>query len=115
MYYKDGDGQTYEAVKNSRTVWDVTFTTWQRDITNANCLEVEVGTTGYQGGDTGHGGRTFLRIKDDGGTDMRVTTINDDTEHTDEFILELGGDTELATLIEALKWTVSVLEAKAAE
>jgi len=113
MFYKDCD-ETYEALQNKRTVRGVTLTTWQRDITNANCLEVEVGTTGYQGGDTGHGGRTYLRIKDDGGTDMHVMTTNDDAEHTDEFAIEFGGDAELETLIEALKWAVNVLEAKSA-
>jgi hypothetical protein len=114
MFYEDC-GETYAAVKKTRMINGVRFTTWQRDITSANCLEVEVGTTGYKGGDTGHGGRTFLRIKDDGGTDMRVITKNDDVEYTEEFTLELGGDTELATFIEALKWAVSILEIKATE
>ena len=31
-------------------------------IVSANLLEVECGSTGLMGGDSGHGGRTYIRI-----------------------------------------------------
>ncbi len=43
----------YEILAGKRTVNGIPITTWKREITNANILEVEVGSTGFQGGDTG--------------------------------------------------------------
>ena len=40
-------------------------------------LEVEAGTNGYQGGDSGHGSRTYLRLKDLGSTDIRCNVEAD--------------------------------------
>lgn len=37
--------------------------TYKREVVSANILEVEAGTNGYQGGDGGHGSRTYFRIK----------------------------------------------------
>ena len=48
------------------------ITTYTRDVMSANILEVEAGTTGFMGGDTGHGGRTYFRIENSGGTDIPV-------------------------------------------
>lgn len=63
----------YEVRENRRKLQDGTeITTYTRDVVSANILEVEAGTTGYMGGDTGHGGRTYFRIKDEGGTDIGV-------------------------------------------
>lgn len=80
------------------------ITTWTREITSANILEVEAGTNGYKGGDTGHGSRTYFRIEDLGSTDMTVNVTKDGFE------VQLGGDCELMTIIEALKFIVEVLE-----
>ena len=55
----------YEVKENSRILKDGTkITTYSRDIVSCNILEVEAGNTGYRGGDTGHGGRTYFRIQD---------------------------------------------------
>ena len=63
----------YEIKENSRILKDGTeLTTYTRDVVSANILEVEDGTTGYQGGDSGHGGRTYFRIEDAASTDMEV-------------------------------------------
>ena len=75
-----------------------------KSIVSANIIKVTVGTTGYCGGDTGHGGKTFFSIVDQGGTDWDIK-IN---ENGFEFIL--GGDTELETFLEALKFSVKTLE-----
>ena len=46
----------YEIKEKRRTLPDGTeLTTYTRDVVSANILEVEAGTTGFMGGDTGHG------------------------------------------------------------
>lgn len=89
------------------------ITTYSRDVYSANVLEVEAGTTGYKGGDTGHGGRTYFRIEDMGGTDIAVRPLG---EYDDEgFEVVLGGDCELETVIRALKFITKVLEDESTE
>ena len=77
-----------------------------RDIVSANIIEVEAGTNGLHGGDSGHGSRTYIRIEDIGGTDITVTPTFDNRGV--EIIL--GGDCELNTIIDALKFVVKVLK-----
>lgn len=83
--------------------------TYTRNVINANQLEVEAGTTGSMGGDTGHGGRTYFRIEDRGDTNIKVKTIFRNGFCTG-FEVFLGGDAELETTIRALKFIVKVLE-----
>lgn len=85
--------------------------TFGRDVCDCSILEVEAGTNGFQGGDGGHGGRTYLRIRDGGGSVVRVTPIPSGygTEN-DGFEMILAGDSELKTLVTALKFAVKVLE-----
>jgi len=80
--------------------------TYVCELLAANVLEVEVGTTGIRGGDTGHGGRTFFRLADLGGTDMRVGANN---SNNPEVIIEFGGDCELDTFTRALEFALFVL------
>lgn len=109
----------YKIKKNSRTLEDGTkITTYSREIESCNILEVEAGTTGYRGGDTGHGGRTYFRIQNEACTDMEIHSYSDrynyyvSDECGDECGVEvaLGGDCELETMIQALKFIVKVLE-----
>lgn len=100
----------YEVRCSKREIKGITIPTWKAEIINANMLEVEVGTTGYCGGDTGHGGRTYLRLKDLGSTDLSASIVTDNCGDTEEVIMEFGGDTELSTLIEALEFAVKVLK-----
>jgi hypothetical protein len=87
--------------------------TYKREIVSANILEVEAGTNGYQGGDTGHGSRTYFRIENQGGTDIQVHPLG---RYGDEgFEVSLGGDCELETIIMALKFITKVLEDGAKE
>ena len=61
----------YEIKENRRELFDGTeITTYTRDVVSANILQVEAGTTGYKGGDTGHGRRTYFRISDEASTDI---------------------------------------------
>ena len=69
----------YEVASRTRKVNGVDVETWEREIIDANILSVEAGTNGYQGGDTGHGGRTYIRISDAGGTDINAMVLKDNS------------------------------------
>lgn len=90
-------------MKNLRLVDGETVETKKKMFTGCNMFEVEVGTTGYQGGDSGHGCRTFISFSDAGGTDMSVEKI-DEEYGNGSVILTFGGDSELSQLIKALKF-----------
>jgi len=100
----------YEVTSRTRKVNGVDVETWEREIIDANILSIEAGTTGYQGGDTGHGGRTFIRISDEGSTDIDARVITDRYGGTRSIEIALGGDAELSTIIEAFKFITKVLE-----
>ena len=105
----------FEIKENDRILPDGTeITTYTRDVISCNLLEVEAGTTGYMGGDTGHGGRSYFRIKDNGGTDMEVNT-SVDRYGCRSLEVVLGGDCELETMIRALKFITKVLEDESKE
>ena len=96
----------YEIRENQRKIDKHTITTFTREIVSANIIEVEAGTNGYCGGDSGHGSRTYIRIENVGSTDMRVYTNNDG------IAIVLGGDCELTTIIKALKFIIKVLNSQ---
>ena len=100
----------YEVISGEREVGGVAVDTYKRNIYSASVLEVEAGTNGYKGGDTGHGSRTYFRIQDMGGTDIQVRLTHDSRGHEDGVVVALGGDHELAGIIEGLKFIVKVLE-----
>ena len=104
----------FEIKENSRILPDGTrIKTYSRDILSANILEVEAGTTGFMGGDTGHGGRTYFRIEDAASADIQVHPLG---RYADEgFEVILGGDCELETIIRALKFITKVLEEESKE
>ena len=74
---------------------------------SANILRVAAGTNCPQGGEAGHGGKTIFRLSDEGATCMFVW-INGEAYPADvhSVAIELGGDTECATFIEALKFAL---------
>ena len=96
--------------EDMRLIDGVEVPTFTREITSCNILEVEAGTNGYQGGDTGHGSRTYIRIQDMGGTDITVHPTHDYMGNTDGVVIALGGDAELTTILEALKFIEKVLD-----
>ena len=100
----------YEVKSRIRRINGVDVETWEREIYDANILSVEVGTNGYCGGDTGHGGRTYIRITDKGGTDISARVIKDKYGDTSGIEIALGGDAELSTIIEAFEFITMVLE-----
>ena len=42
----------------------VKIQTWKTTIFECNIFDVEAGTNGYHSGDTGHGGRMYIKIED---------------------------------------------------
>lgn len=74
-----------------------------------NIIGATVATTGYQGGDSGHGGRTYICIEDIADSDLhaRVTEL---PSGSTKFEIIAGGDSELDTLIESLRWAADTLE-----
>ena len=105
----------YEVIEKRKLLPDGTeISTYTREVISANILEVEAGTTGYMGGDSGHGGHTYFRISDCGSTDMEVRTFVD-RHGCNGFEVFLGGDCELETTIRALKFITKVLEDESKE
>ena len=75
------------------------------DVFNsANILKAEAGTTGFCGGDTGHGGRTYFALEDLGSTDISFNVSGKRLE------VYLGGDCELYTITDALKFITNIFE-----
>jgi len=109
VYYSTCEGNLIPAEKHERYIDGMKIITWQRDIVDCNILEVEAGTNGYHGGDTGHGSRTYIRIENVGSTDMQVEVDRKPVKGNSVGIT-LGGDAELKTIKNALRWIVSVLE-----
>jgi len=100
--------------KNTRVIDDQKVSTQTANMTSCNILTVEAGTNGHQGGDAGHGCRTYIRIEDEGGTSIRVKPLgnmwNDEYDGGVEIIL--AGDCELDTIIDGLKFITGTLEAQ---
>ena len=74
-----------------------------------NTLGVTIATNDYQGGDSGHGGRTYICFEDLCSTDIdAVVSYGQDTNAKVEIML--GGDSELDSMIDALRWAADTLE-----
>ena len=100
---EEPDEVSYSTIKVDRSEFPI----FKKHIVSANFLEVTAGTTGYEGGDSGHGGRTYIRIEDASCTDIRVKPIENSGNGGVEIIL--GGDCELSTIIRGLDFIVNVL------
>ena len=74
-----------------------------------NVLGITVATNGYQGGDSGHGGRTYISIEDLGSSDMDAK-VSCNFNGNAKVEIMLGGDSELDTIIESLRWAADRLE-----
>lgn len=81
--------------------------TLKKEFIDCCLLEVEVGTNGFHGGDSGS--VTYIKFKDLGSTYMHVNK-KDNCLATEEFEITLGGDAELQTIARAFKWAAKVLE-----
>jgi len=87
----------------------VTVRTKKKEITDFNIFEVEVGTTGFQGGDYGHGGRTYFALYDRASTAIKAMVKESRCGDKGVEII-LGGDSELRTFLAALEYAVLELK-----
>jgi hypothetical protein len=94
------DGSGMNDVQSSKT-FKATKT-----IQAANWIYVAAETTGLRGGDSGHGGRTIIELGDYLCTDVKFKVSRDQKE----LRIELGGDSELLTIIEAFEFIVATLK-----
>lgn len=80
-----------------------------QEFCRCNILKVAVGSNCPQGGDSGHGGRTYFSLHNLGGTDLRVIV---DGKKFDADLVEIifGGDSEHDTFIQALEFALNVLK-----
>jgi len=78
-----------------------------RSFTSMCTLRTTVRTTGFCGGDSGHGGRTEVIFEDLGATDIEAKY----QEYPEkQVVLRVGGDAELRVLIQALRFSADALE-----
>lgn len=99
----------YAVSKDSREIDGIEVTTWNRVIENGNVLGVEVGTNGYWGGDSDQGSRSYVRIENLSGTDLRARTLLDRDGSCGVEII-LGGDSALDSFIEAVEFVLKTLK-----
>lgn len=104
------------AVKGSVNIDGIKVETYKTEFASCNIIEVEVGTTGYEGGDTSHGGRTYMRIRNCSSTDMRCRVQANGKQYefdgaceAGEVELIFGGDCEMETFYEALQFAAKVI------
>ncbi len=90
------------------------------DFESCNIIQVEAGTTGFEGGDSGHGCRTYFKIEDKASTDMRCRVISNGKVYdfseacgASQIEIMFGGDTELETFIGALEFAADTLRKQA--
>jgi len=80
---------------------------YEKEFSGICILKAGAGTTGYCGGDTGHGGRTRIELEDLGNTDINFKVREGEDK---SLIINLGGDAELDVIIKALEFITSVLK-----
>lgn len=80
------------------------------EIVDCNILKVKVGTTGYCGGDSGHGGKSFVEIENEASTDWDIHAARSYDRELEKVRLDFAGDAELTTFIQALRFAADALE-----
>jgi hypothetical protein len=91
-----------------RNVNGVSVNGYEKEFVSACIMKAEVGTTGDKGGDTGHGGRSYIHFQDLGSTDMKVVPYKTPYDCSG-VIIEFGGDCELDCLIDSLQFMLEKL------
>jgi hypothetical protein len=86
---------------------DPELTAVAREFTDACILRAVVATTGYRGGDSGHGGRTEIVFENVAGVDMEASHVAPDGSRIS---LLFGGDAELRVAIRAFRFVADSLE-----
>lgn len=83
-----------------------------KEFVDCNILGVSIGTTGYKGGDTGHGGRTIFSLTNVSSTDMRVSINDGEVVDADSIKIIFGGDAEMDTFTKALMFAAEYMRGK---
>lgn len=73
-------------------------------------LNVKVATNGKQGGDSGHGGRTWIQIVEEENFDLIETWTINASDGSQGIDMLVGGDWELESLIKAFRFIADELE-----
>ena len=84
---------------------NVKFVSAEKDFIGACMLRVKVKTTGYCGGDSGHGGRSEVVLQN-----LGSFYFNGSDNETDEIVIRCGGDAELEMLSDALVFAGNILK-----
>lgn len=74
---------------------------------DCNIITVGVSDTGPMGGDAGHGCRVTFSVKDEAGTCMYING-----KRVNEFEIEVCGDSERRTFLQALVFAAESIKAK---
>lgn len=88
------------------------ITIYGHSMTSFNMMTVEAGTNCPKGGDSGHGGRTVLRIHDDGASVITLRVDGQEIDQPKSIEIVVGGDSEAATFIEGLEFAVGILKSQ---
>ena len=75
-----------------------------KEFREASAFRVTVGTNGFKGGDAGHGSKTYFELQSEG-AEIEISVVDDGRG----VIVELGGDSELGTFMDALEFAAAVL------
>ncbi|WP_449288384.1 hypothetical protein [Marinobacter salarius] len=112
-----GNGFDLHEMENTEvgsvTIDGAEIQTFTYTLTGVHIQSITAGTTGFMGGDRGHGGRTYLKIKDHGSTDLKIKNPKSGLfEETSSIEISLGGDAELNSTIALLEYAVKVLKSQ---
>lgn len=99
----------HEIKMNRMTIDGVELETWEQEITNCNVLLAEAGTSGYRR-KSEDGARTYFGMKCIEDIAMKVKPIFGKWDETIGFEVEVSGDDQLDSIVEALKYITHVLE-----
>jgi hypothetical protein len=101
----EGEFVQAQTKRGKRTIDQREVPTLTKQFHTACILEVEAGTNGAFGGDSGHGSRTYLRFKDLGSFDIRAKASVDGKE----LQIVFGGDFELQEIQSALLFAAEAI------
>lgn len=97
----------------SVTIDGAEIQTFTYTLSGLHIQSITVGTTGTMGGDSGHGGRTYLKIENHGSTDLKIRDPESGLfEEASSVEIRLGGDAELNSTIALLEYAVKVLKSQ---
>lgn len=85
-----------------------------RTFVDACTIQSTVTTSGFCGGDSGHGSATVIEFDDLGGADIRCAFVRD-AGVDKKIAINVHGDAELRAMIKAFRFVADSLEALARE